>query len=234
MKTISLVLAALVLILVLPFVPALLSMPDKAKPVVAQPQDGLPWQIESLPDGASRVFGLIPGRSTLADARRHLGPDPRVALIIAPGESGAVEAYYESVSAGFVTGKMVLTMETTQAWREEMLQRARKAEYMKSTTRQVELAGEDLARIETAPISAIAFIPSAQLDEQVILQRFGTPAERIRGAAGKEHFLYPDKGLDLLLDDKGKELLQYVAPREFARLRVPLQEASADSKEMRP
>jgi hypothetical protein len=37
-----------------------------------------------------------------------------------------------------------------------------------------------------------------------------------------EHFLYPAKGLDLILDRKGKEVLQYVAPRDFARLREPL------------
>jgi hypothetical protein len=231
MKTIAIVLAALVLILVLPFVPALLSTPDQAT-LDPRQREGLPWQIESLPDGAVRVFGLIPGQSTLAEARQRIGQTPLVALLVAPGESGTVEAYYESVSAGFVTGKMVLTIGTTQAWREEMLQRARKAEYMNSATRQVELASEDLARLETTPIAAIAFIPSAQLDEPVILQRFGAPAERIRSAEGKEHFLYPDKGLDLLLDDNGKELLQYVAPREFARLRAPLLAATADSKEI--
>lgn len=225
MKTIAVVLAALVAMIVLPFVPALLSSPEKA--AVPRQEEDLPWRIEILPDGASRVFGLIPGRSTLADARRRIGPDPLVALLIAPGESGAVEAYYDSVSAGFVMGKMVLSFDTSLAWREEMLQRARKAEYMKSTTRQVELASEDLARIETTPIAAITFIPSAQLDEQVVSQRFGTPAERIRSAEGKEHFLYPEKGLDLLLDAEGKELLQYVAPRDFAKLRAPLLEAAA-------
>jgi hypothetical protein len=231
MKTTAIVFTALVAILVLPFVPALLSSPDETAASRSR-EEGLPWQIESLAGGDSRVFGLIPGRSTLADARRHLGPDPQVALLVAPGESGAVEAYYETVSAGFVTGKMVLTLDTSLAWREEMLKRARKAEYMESATRRVELADEDMARIEKTPIAVIAFIPSAQLDEQVVSQRFGAPAERIRGVEGKEHFLYPEKGLDLLLDAKGKELLQYVAPREFAKLRIPLLEATADNKGM--
>ena len=60
------------------------------------------------------------------------------------------------------------------------------------------------------------------MDEAIILQRFGTPAERIRQGETLEHFLYPDKGLDLVLDSKGKEVLQYVAPADFARLRAPL------------
>lgn len=187
------------------------------------PAHGLPWQIEKLADGATRVFGLVPGRTTLAEAKQLLGADAKVALVIAPGETGSLEAYYESVSAGGLAGKMVLTLASTLELRESMLQRARKAEYMKSTTRQVELSDDDLARAATATIEAVAFIPAASLDEQIVLQRFGPPAERLRDGEHREHFLYPDKGLELQLDAKGKEVLQYVAPRHFARLREPLQ-----------
>jgi hypothetical protein len=143
-------------------------------------------------------------------------------MIIAKGESGSVEAYYETLAAGFVTGKMILTLDTAIEQREEMLKRAIKAEFMESTTRRVTLADDDLRTLSKARVSAIAFIPSAQLDEAIVLQRFGMPAERIRSSEHTEHFLYPDKGLDLRLDAKGKELLQYVAPRDFARLRDPL------------
>jgi len=186
------------------------------------PTHGLPWQIEKLADGATRVFGLVPGRSTLEEAQKLFGPEVKVALVIAPGETGSLEAYYESISAGGLAGRMVLTLASTLELREAMLQRARKAEYMKSTTRQVELADVDLAHAQTATIEAIAFIPAANLDEQIVLQRFGPPAERIRSAEHREHFLYPDRGLELQLDAKGKEVLQYVAPQSFARLRDPL------------
>lgn len=199
-----------------------LLLPADRSPRDAVPDHGLPWQIDLLPDGGSRVFGLLPGRSTLREARQLLGSDVQVALIAAPGETGSLEAYYEAMSAGFVTGKMVLTLETTLAQREQMLQRARKAEYMEGTTRRVELAEADLLAADNAVIGAIAFIPTAALDEQIVLQRFGTPAERIRSGEQTEHYLYPEKGLDLRLDAKGKEVLQYVAPREFARLRDPL------------
>jgi hypothetical protein len=36
------------------------------------------------------------------------------------------------------------------------------------------------------------------------------------------HLLYPPLGLDVVVDGDGKELLQYVAPRDFERLRAPL------------
>jgi hypothetical protein len=41
------------------------------------------------------------------------------------------------------------------------------------------------------------------------------------------HLLYPQQGLDVVVDGNGKELLQYVAPRNFASLREPLRAAVA-------
>lgn len=220
LKSILLFVAIVVALLAAP----LLFITDDGKPV-EQAAGGLPWQIEVLAEGYSRVFGLTPGASTLDEALARLGSDAEVALIVAPGESGSVEAFYQSVAAGFVTGKMILTLDTTLAEREQMLKRAAKAEYMESTTRRITLADSDLQAMKKTRIAAIAFIPSAHLDEAIVLQRFGAPAERIRSSEQTEHFLYPDKGLDLRLDAKGKELLQYVAPRDFARLRDPLHAA---------
>lgn len=217
-KSVALFAAIVVVLLALP----LLFMADDADKRPVESAIGAPWQIESLADGTTRVFGLNPGHSTLDDARRQIGPDVQIALILAPGETGSVEAYYDKVSAGIVTGKMILTLETTLAQRELMLKRARKAEYMESATRRIELGEDDLLEVGKAPVAAIGFIPSANLDPQIVLQRFGAPAERLRSSEQTEHFLYPDKGLDLRLDTKGKELLQYVAPREFSRVRDPL------------
>lgn len=217
MKSIALFVAIVVVLLALP----LLFMPA-GEGGKSLPAENLPWQIDKLPDGGTRVFGLVPGRSTLAEARARMGNDVHIALIVAPGESGSLEAYFEIFAAGFVTGKVVLTLASTVEERAEMLLRARKADYMESATRRVELADEDLVRAEAKVISAIAFIPAARLDEEVVLQRFGTPAERIRSDENREHFLYPDNGLELQLDAKGKEVLQYVAPSDFARLRDPL------------
>ena len=93
---------------------------------------------------------------------------------------------------------------------------------MQSTTLKATLAEADLAAALAAPIRGLAFIPSAQLDEAVILERFGQPAERIRVNDHVEHLLYPTRGLDVVLDTKGRELLQYVAPARFDALRAPL------------
>jgi hypothetical protein len=200
--------------------PLLFVMVGDAPP--AAPPEGLPWQIDVLPDGGTQVFGLAPGASTIGDARQRFGPNMQLAIVAAPGQPGSLEAYFESVSMGFVTGKLILTAEMDAATVARMRERAAKAEFMESTTRRYTLAAGDVAPALAAAIRAITFIPSANLDADVILERFGTPAERVRSNEHIEHFLYPGRGLDLALDGKGKEVLQYVAPREFERLREPL------------
>lgn len=188
----------------------------------AQPVSGLPWQIEILPDSNSQVFGLTLSRSTLGDAREHFGPDMEVAVMARREETGALEAYYSRVTTGVLSGKMILAGELDKGTVERMRERAVKSRVTESNARKFTLSQEDLALAYNVPVASITFIPAANLDEEVAIGRFGQPGERIRASEQVEHLLYPEKGLVLTLDDKGKEILQYVAPRHFARLREPL------------
>ena len=199
----------------------------------AVPTSGLPWQIDTPAPGESRVFSLTLGRSTLADARTRFGPDAQLAIVATPSEAGNVELYYESITAGFIGGRLIVTAELPAATVEGLRERAAKTEYMQSTTRKATLAEADLPVALAAPIRAIAFIPSANLDEAIVVERFGAPAERLRSNDHIEHLLYPSKGLDVVLDSKGKELLQYVAPVRFDALRTPLR-AAADQAATAP
>lgn len=186
-----------------------------------EPAHGLPWQIDTLYGGKSRVFGLILGEATLNDAQRVLGKDMQVALIAAPNETGAVEAYFDRINTGFITGKMIITADLGADTLAQMRNRAVKQNYMESSTRKITLAPADLQTAMNARIRAISFMPSIHLDAGIAEQRFGSPSERYKSGT-TEHLLYPDKGLDIVLDSEGKEILQYVAPGTFGQLRDPL------------
>lgn len=200
----------------------LFAPPREAAPTMTH---GMPWQIELPGPGQSRVFGLTLGggaASTLADAQRLSAESPKLALLAPQDAPATLEAYFESVSLGALTGKLVLSIAAAPGELEAMRSNAVKTDHLETGIRKYVLHEADRQRAERLPLAAIAFIPSARLDEAIILQRFGTPAERIRQGETLEHFLYPAQGLDIVLDSKGKEVLQYVAPAEFARLRAPL------------
>lgn len=217
---VALILAALIL----PFF-----MPGMGKQEGLDPNSNLPWQIELDGQGGSRVFGLKPGVSTLGDVRQQLGGEIEVAIIAEPGEVGTLEGYYSQVALGFVLAKVIATVDGKNEAISAMRDRAIKAKHMESTTRRITLHPDDLAAADSLPIKAISVIPTVNLDEATVVQRFGPPGERLVVSEKRVHLLYPDKGLDVVVDADGKELLQYVAPRNFALLRDPLQ-ASASAK----
>lgn len=187
---------------------------------------GLPWQIQTLPDGSSKVFGLTFGKSTLGDALARFGTDDmKLAIIADPGEQGTLEMYYSHLTAGVITGKMVIGTALDPKTVEGMEQRAAHSKFLGTGARQFILSPADIQAAYQAPIATITFIPSAKFDEKTALRLFGTPTQRIRTAPHVQHLLYPEKGVDIILNSQGKNVLQYVAPRQFDRLRRPLLKA---------
>ncbi len=197
-----------------------LNKPEKSKELT-----GLPWQIELLEDGSTKIFGLQPGKSLLTDALEILGDDMDIAIIVATNSDdvGNLEMYYGHYKAGLLSGKLILqtsaSKQDIKRWREN----SPKFEFMPTgRAKKHILLDDDLPQVLEETILGITFVPAVNLDEKTILARFGEPAQRIE-LAGVIHFLYPEKGLDIALHEESKEVLQYVAPDAFDKLVLPLQ-----------
>lgn len=217
MRTLGILLALLIAALLLPL--AFTDKPGTAAPVDASL---LPWTITPTESGSTRVFSLVLGSSTLADAIDRFGPDMQVAVIGRREEAGSLEAFFDSVHLGPLTGKLILTAEASDAQLIGMRQRALKTDYMESAMRRSTLSADDRLAALRLPIRAIVFVPSARLDEAIVRDRFGAPAEQLVAGDKVQHYLYPERGLDIAINEKGKAMLQYVAPKNFALLRTPL------------
>ncbi|HYQ70932.1 MAG TPA: hypothetical protein VET88_03270 [Gammaproteobacteria bacterium] len=192
----------------------------------SEPVTGLPWQIERLANGNTRVFGITPGETTLGEAIDLLGNDMDLAIIAAPGEAGSLEAYYSHYSAGPVTGKLILVLDIAP----DVLVPMREHGFHDGGTRRYHLHPEDLPAAYRAPVRVITFLPSFNLDEAVVQHRFGVAAEVIPVSEQQKHLLYPDKGLDIIFNTDSRELLQYLQPRTFDAHRAQLLQAPAAGK----
>lgn len=188
---------------------------------------GAPWQIETPAPGQTRVMGLsLPG-STLAQARLRWGNDLKVALMAQAEGPVTLEAYLERFETGGVNGRLLLRFDTTNLadpvarWRESVF-----GVPQESGARQHALAEPAIQELGSAALVGVNYIPEAQLNAEMLQARFGTPAERLAEGERLQHWLYPPQGLAVLLDAKGREVLQYVAPAEFeVRLAAPLRAA---------
>lgn len=184
---------------------------------------GLPWQVQVLPDGSTKVFGLTLGKNTLGDAVAILGDDMELAVIAAADEAGSLEMYYSSYRAGLLSGKLILAAARDDAGVTAFRINAATTEVLGTGSRKYVLNRDDYAHAFKSVISNIAFIPAVNLNHDIILKRFGEPAAIIH-TSEQMHYLYPEKGLDVMLSEDGKEVLQYVPPRLFERLQRPLQQ----------
>ncbi len=208
----------LIIVLVLAIYP-FIGMDKKDSPELT----GLPWQIEILADGRTKVFGLVPGQSRLQDAATALGDDYQLAIVESES-SISLEMYFENYRAGLMTAKLVLVADTDESLLREWQQRAVKVDYMGSgQAKKYGLTEADRLVAMQAVLRAIACIPAVNLDADIIHKRFGEPAGVVADKAGVEHYLYPAKGLVISASASAKEVLQYVAPRAFASLSEPLQ-----------
>lgn len=188
---------------------------------------GLPWQIEISVDGSTKVFGLQIGKSRLSDVIEILGNDMDMAIIAGSGENadgpGNLEMYYGHYKAGLLSGKLIIQTNASEQDIKRWRDNSPKFEYMASgLAKKHILLEDDRLQVLDEIIVSLTFIPAVNLDEDVILDRFGEPAQRI-SLAGVVHYLYPTKGLDIALHEDSKEVLQYVEPDAFQQLVAPLQ-----------
>ncbi len=188
-----------------------------------EPPRHLPWQIEVLPDGSSRVFGITLGKTTLGQLESLLQEEAEVSLFATDDGKKVVEAYFNHVILDGLKAKMVATLGFDQERLQGLFDRGARIATLAQGKRKVTLSGPDLALARNTPVVAITYLPAIDLDEQTVRHRFGAPAEKIPEEAGDVvHWLYPDKGLDVAMSREAREVLQYVPPKEFERLAVPL------------
>ncbi len=197
---------------------------------------GYPWQIEQLPSGHIRVFSLTLGQSSLNDAQQLFKEMAEITLFMPAKEKQSstkseqrrasrkgVEAFFTQVRTGGLKAKMVISIDIPENEINAMYNRGVRIATLGSGTRKVTLSDADVIKVRTLPISSITWLPSINLKANLIEKRFGQPAEkRPDPVSDAIHWLYPELGLDIVLSETQKEVIQYIEPDRFDELLEPL------------
>lgn len=187
----------------------------------------LPWQIEVTGDGHSKVFGITLGQSTLGEVEQQFQEPSEISLFATDDGERVVEAYFNTVILNGFKAKMVATLGFNDEQLQELYDQGERIATLAMGKRKITLSDTNLERARNTPVVALTYLPRINLDDATVVKRFGEPARKVAEADGKVvHWLYPDKGLDVVMYAEAKEVLQYVAPNDFDRLRNPLEEAS--------
>ncbi len=178
----------------------------------------VPWKIEINADGSSSVLGLTLGHSTLAEIQAQFEDTPELTLFLAKDGSMSVEAYFERVFISGLRADMVMNLLLPAADIQAMFARGVRISQLGSGEKKVTLSPADEKLAGQAIIEHLTYLPMADLEPELLEARFGVPSERIPAESDIEHWLYPDKGLDIAVDPDRKEVFQYVAPKDFKHL----------------
>jgi len=192
------------------------------------PVQTFPWQIEQTPSGATRVFGLTLGESTLQQAEQVFNTEAELSLFepVDKKRQHVIEGYFDKITLGGLNAKLVVVMDFTEEQLQAMYLRGVRISTLGDGSRKVSLQAKDIATVRETPIVSITYLPRIHLDAALLEKRFGQPEQVIKEPdSNMTHWLYPDKGLDVALDDKGNGVLQYVSPARFDQLIHPLQQS---------
>ncbi|MBL7003380.1 MAG: hypothetical protein ISR69_05080 [Gammaproteobacteria bacterium] len=186
----------------------------------------LPWVIKVNDKNQSTVFGITLGQSTLLDAQKSLHAEGEISLFETKDGEYSVEVFIDSIYLNTLKANLYLTLEVSQQTAKEMLGRSVNVSRAKDQSNKVKLADADLKAMSLVPVRHIIYIPRANLDAELIERRFGVPTQKLKESEVVEHWLYPNKGLDIALNSEGREIFQYVLPMNFSQIVDPLLQAS--------
>jgi hypothetical protein len=193
------------LILTLVGITALMLLPSKQTPAP------MPWETTIMADGNTQVFGIHLGKTTYKQAQQLLKSYGKTAIFAQQGHEPTIEAYFESINLGGLSAKIVLNLLVDKKQLETMSNNAIESKLQPSGARRYELNNDDHAQVLDSVIIAITYIPSVNLDEKMIWDRFGK-AGNIQQSTDQKNLLiwqYPKIGLSVTFNTEEKTVLQY-------------------------
>lgn len=189
------------------------------------PED-LPWQITVTPEGNPQVFHLEIGKSTLKDVIEHFHNFPEMAVFAHESGKRTLEAYFGTQRVGLFDAKIIAEMQTDDAMLDKFQTEASKREGMASGQWKYKLSDASLKVANELLVRKLVYMPSINYDPEIVTARFGEPAERLPSTkAGVAFWFYPSKGLVILMNDDGSEILYYTGSNNYPALKQELLEA---------
>ncbi len=180
------------------------------------------WETSLSPKEDMKVFGLTLNESTLQDAIMTFGN--RVTITIYETENGdQIEGYFRETKAGPFIGRMAFTLKYDDDNLQTIKEQLEPEIAPMSRNKSYKITSNLNDFFLQTPLFSLAFIPTQiVLTPEDIKIRFGEPdlimEETINDKkTGIIHYLYPEKGIDISIDQQKRSIIQYISPRYFEK-----------------
>lgn len=178
----------------------------------------LPWQITVVDADTLHVLDMDIGKATLGDAVNILKSEYELAWFDNPDQSISLEAYFLRVSMSGLSAKVILELDPEGLELDYLKKNSGKPQIL--TSRAIKYPLDDLARtLSNRLIRSLTYVPKINVEQEMLKRRFGQAEETMSLDEYTQFWLYPQKGLVITVNTKGKEAFQYVPVSDFERLR---------------
>ncbi len=179
------------------------------------------WNATVNEQGQLSVLGVTIDQTTLKEATKILNSHSEQALFISPKNSDkkpVIEAFFPKMPDG---SKMILNLTASDELIEKIINSAYNPMAFPSGNIKFKIAEEHMQVIKTLKVSSMTAIPRIKITPKMLINQFGTPEQQVLDG-DIMHNLYPQIGLDAILDQSGEVMLQFVAPDSFQKILTSL------------
>jgi len=169
----------------------------------------MPWQSYINDKQQTVVFNLTMKKSHLIDAARQFGTEIEASLFENDSVKPELEVYFSSTKVGGISARIVLNLLVDDQIIERLLKNIDESMVMPSGVKKTTFTATGERLMSNLTIKSLSFVPSANLEEQVIENLFGKPDRIELATQGVTYWHYPQKGLRIIVDNEQKEILEF-------------------------
>ncbi len=169
----------------------------------------MPWQSYVNDQGKTVVFDLTMGESTLAESMRLFGSEVEASLFEDKDQKQTLEVFFSSTKVGGISAKVIVNLALNNQQFDHLNSNIKETEVMPTGNKKTIFNQTGESSMFNLTISALTFIPSADLSPDTLLGLFKKPARVESLETGVEYWHYPDKGLRIIVDQENKEILEF-------------------------
>lgn len=176
----------------------------------------LPWIIETDNQGGSRVFGLEIGTATVRQAQILFNDEAKLAVFEDRNGKRSLEAFFNYTQIAGLQAHITLTLQATPDMLETLTSQAIEKKAQASNSYKLLLPAGLNETLLDHPFNSLTYQPKISIAPDILQARFGQPDTVILTGETIQQWLYPAKGLSLLVAENAKPVFQYVRPDQFS------------------
>jgi hypothetical protein len=169
----------------------------------------LPWQSKVNASGQTEIYNLVIGSSSFQDAIRTFGKDLEVSLFKNQDESFQLEAFYNNIEIAQIRGQLIVELLMSENQLSFLQNNIKSSEKLPTGNEKFELNLFAKSSLRNLMIKKIVFIPKTDIAPSTIIDRFGKADKISSDAQGVEYWIYQEKGLRIIYNANGKEMMEY-------------------------